>query len=93
MTPRGSRGAAAAVLVVLAGATLAACGGHEGGDTRCEDFALMSADQRADVVEELLAEKSGSEPTEGTIQLTVTAASYHCLAPEAADDIVRDVLG
>ncbi len=69
------------------------CAGNDGGDTRCDEFALMSEDDRTSVVEELLAEQSGEEPTEGTVQLTVSAASYHCLSPDARDDLVRDVLG
>lgn len=53
----------------------------------------MSVGDRTAVVEQLLAEQSGEEPTEGTVDLTVSAASYHCLSPEARDDLVKDVLG
>ncbi|MDF1704567.1 MAG: hypothetical protein P1U38_07320 [Aeromicrobium sp.] len=77
----------AVVLAILAAA--GGCGGNDGGDTRCEEFALMSQDDRTAVVEKLL----GGDPSEGTVQLTVTAATYHCLAPDARDDLVKDVLG
>jgi acid stress chaperone HdeA len=78
---------------VLVAGLLVGCGGNDGGDTRCEDFALMSEGQREDVVRALLTEDGGPDPSDGTVTLTVTAASYHCLSPEAADDLVRDVLG
>ncbi|GAA1752867.1 hypothetical protein [Aeromicrobium alkaliterrae] len=90
-TLRASGGVAAAVLALVSSVT--ACGSNEGGETRCEDFALMSTDERADVVEQLLTEQGGTPPTEGTITLTVTAASYHCLSPDAADTLVKSVLG
>ena len=94
MTSRSAPGAVAtAALVLGALASLVGCAGNDGGDTRCDEFALMSEDDRTSVVEELLAEQSGEEPTEGTVQLTVSAASYHCLSPDARDDLVRDVLG
>lgn len=94
MTSRSAPGARAAALVVLAAlVSVAACADNQGGDTRCEEFALMSVDDRTSVVEQLLAEQSGEEPTEGTVDLTVSAASYHCLSPGAEDDLVKDVLG
>ncbi len=94
MTSRSAPGAAAAALVVLAVlASVSACGGNEGGETRCEEFALMSVGDKTAVVEQLLAEQSGEEPTEGSVDLTVSAASYHCLSPDAQDDLVKDVLG
>jgi len=92
MSARSRLPVPAALLLGVLG-VLAGCGGHDGGDTRCEDFALMSEGDRQDVVRALLTEDGGAEPSDGTVSLTVTAASYHCLAPEAADDLVRDVLG
>ncbi len=53
----------------------------------------MSDVDRTSVVEELLAAQDGADPTEGTVQLTVSAASYHCASPDAEDDLVKDVLG
>ncbi|WP_229051828.1 hypothetical protein [Aeromicrobium sp. Leaf350] len=93
MTPRSSGGAAAAVLVVLLSTALAACGSNDGGQTRCAEFALMSDGERSDVVEKLLEDETGETPTQGTVDLTVTAANYHCLAPESADDLVQSVIG
>ncbi|MEG9226838.1 hypothetical protein [Aeromicrobium sp. Sec7.5] len=81
---------AAAVLLVLATlGVVGACAGNDGGETRCEEFALMSEGDRTAVVEQLL----GGSPSAGTVDLTVSAATYHCLAPDSADDLVKDVLG
>ena len=93
MTSRSAPGAAAAALAALLLASLAACVGNDGGETRCDEFALMSDVDRTSVVEELLAAQDGADPTEGTVQLTVSAASYHCASPDAEDDLVKDVLG
>ncbi len=90
MTSRSAPGAAATALVVLVTlASVGACVGNDGGETRCDEFMLMSDGDRTAVVEELL---DGS-PTEGTVQLTVSATTYHCASPESADDLVQDVLG
>lgn len=95
MTSRSAPGAAAAALVallVLLG-SVAACAGNDGGDTRCEEFVGLSEGGRTSVVKKLLAEQNGAEPTDGTVGLTVSAATYHCSAPGSEDDLVRDVLG
>lgn len=93
MTSRSAPGAAAAALAAVLLASLAGCVGNDGGETRCDEFTLMSDVDRTSVVEELLATQDGADPTEGTVQLTVSAATYHCASPDAADDLVKDVLG
>lgn len=93
MTSRPAPGAAATAFAVTLLATLAGCVGNDGGATRCDEFTLMSDVDRTSVVEELLGEQSGEDPTEGTVQLTVSATTYHCASPDAEDDLVEDVLG
>ena len=94
MTSRSVPGAAATALVVVAVlGSVAGCLANDGGDTRCGAFVGMSEGARTAVVEKLLAEQSGEQPTEGTVDLTVSAATYHCAAPGSEADLVRDVLG
>ncbi len=95
MTSRSAPGAVSTALVALAAllASVAGCAGNDGGDTRCDEFMDLSEGGRTSVVKKLLAEQSGAEPTEGTVGLTVSAATYHCSAPGSEDDLVRDVLG
>ncbi len=84
---------AAAVLGVCLVAVLAGCGGSDGGESRCEDYAVMGTAERTDVVRYLLVESGDDDPSEATVDLTVSAVNYHCLAPDAGDDPISTILG
>lgn len=62
---------------LLAAGLLTACGGNDGGNTKCSDFNSMSTSDQQSAVEKMIKDKGLSGP-ENNVTLTLESARLYC---------------